>query len=139
MKHKSRQTAQYFTYYLHEAQKNNFHLQSGVLHFLQDMGYKMKSKLNKDKIIEKIEKNKKDIQKYQVKKIGVFGSFIKKNQGSNSDVDILVVFGKVDFEKYTGLKFMLEKMFKRKVDLVIEEDLRPELNYIKKEVQYAKI
>ncbi|MBS3100294.1 nucleotidyltransferase domain-containing protein [Candidatus Pacearchaeota archaeon] len=99
----------------------------------------MKSKLNKDKIIEKIEKNKKDIQKYQVKKIGVFGSFIKKNQGSNSDVDILVVFGKVDFEKYTGLKFMLEKMFKRKVDLVIEEDLRPELNYIKKEVQYAKI
>ena len=30
-------------------------------------------------------------------------------------------------------------MFKRKIDLVIEDDLKPELKYVKKEAEYAKI
>ena len=34
---------------------------------------------------------------------------------------------------------MLERLLKREVDLVIKQDLRKELNYIKKEAEYAKI
>ena len=37
------------------------------------------------------------------------------------------------------LLFLLEKMFKRKIDLVIEKDLHPELNYIKNEVKYVRL
>jgi len=37
------------------------------------------------------------------------------------------------------LLFLLERMFKRKIDLVIEKDLHPELNYVKKEAKYVKL
>lgn len=104
------------------------------------MTNKIKNKeLNSKKIIRGLEENKKDIGKYGVKKIGIFGSFAKKQQHKNSDIDLLVTFDKPTFDFYMGLKFMLEKLFKKKVDLVIEEDLRPELSYVKKEVKYAKL
>lgn len=37
------------------------------------------------------------------------------------------------------LLFLLQKLFNKKVDLVIEEDLKPELEYVKKEAQYVEI
>ncbi len=51
-----------------------------------------------------------------------------------SDIDIIV-----SFDVYIELKFLLEKLFNKKVDLVIEKDLRPELDYVKKEVKYARL
>ena len=95
--------------------------------------------LNAKEIIKKIEKEKKNIRKTGAKKIGVFGSFAKGQQKKNSDVDILVRFEKVTFDNYMDLLILLEKILKRKIDLVIEEDLRPELNYVKKETKYVKI
>ena len=95
--------------------------------------------LNKKKIIEQIENQKEDIRKYGVKKIGLFGSFLKKKQTQKSDIDVIVTFDKIQFKKYMELKFMLEKLFRRNVDLVIEKDLKPELKYIKKEAYYVKI
>lgn len=97
------------------------------------------SKLNSKKILSEIEKNSKHIRKYGVKKIGLFGSFLKGKQKKNSDVDILVHFNKISFDNYIQLKFLLEALFGRKIDLVIEEDLRPELIYVKKEVKYARL
>ncbi len=96
-------------------------------------------KLNSKEIIKKIESERKNIRKIGVKKIGLFGSFVKGKQNKKSDVDILVEFEKVTFENYFLLKELLEKLFKKKVDLIIEEDLRHELNYVKKETEYAKI
>ena len=98
-----------------------------------------KTKLNSERIINQIEQNTQDISKYGVKKIGLFGSFLGKKQRKGSDVDILVSFDNVSFDNYMELKFLLEKLFRRKVDLVIEKDLRPELNYVKKEAKYARL
>lgn len=98
-----------------------------------------KKKLDSEKIIRGIEENKKNIRKYGVKKIGVFGSFVKRQQHKNSDIDLLVVFNKPKFDSYMELKFMLERLFGRKIDLVIEGDLRSELKYVKKEVKYANL
>lgn len=95
--------------------------------------------LNAKKIINKIENKKEAIRKIGVKKIGLFGSFAKGKQNKKSDVDILVQFEKVSFDNYFLLKELLEKLFGKKIDLVIERDLRPELNYVKKEAEYAKI
>ena len=80
-------------------------------------------------------------QKYGVKKIGVFGSFARGEGRKDSDIDVLVEFkdGSETFDNYMELKLMLEKIFKRKIDLVIEEDLRPELKYVKKEAKYARL
>ncbi len=37
------------------------------------------------------------------------------------------------------LLFLLEKLFKRKVNLIIEKDLHPSLNYVKKEAKYVRL
>ncbi|MFH1151935.1 MAG: nucleotidyltransferase domain-containing protein [Nanoarchaeota archaeon] len=97
----------------------------------------MTNKINKKIVLKKIEENKKEIVKFSVKKIGLFGSVLKGKQKKRSDVDILVEFDNLTFDNYFYLQTFLEKIFKRKVDLVIEDSLRPELNYVKKEAEYV--
>lgn len=99
----------------------------------------MPKKLTPQKIIKTLEKHKKEISQHGVKKIGLFGSFLKGKQHKKSDLDFLVVFDKPDFGKYMDLKFMLEKLFGRKVDLVTEKSIKPALKYIKEEALYAKV
>lgn len=98
-----------------------------------------KNKLNSHKIIKEIEENSRDIRKYGVKKIGLFGSFLKDKQHKKSDIDILVTFDKETFDNYINLLFLLERTFRRKIDLVIEKDLHPELNYVKKIAKYVRL
>ena len=91
--------------------------------------------------IETLKKNEGAIrEKYHVRKIGVFGSFARNEDKEESDVDILVEF-ESDFEtfdNYIELKYFLEDLFRRKVDLVTSEALRPQLkDEILKEVMYA--
>lgn len=96
-------------------------------------------RLTSEKILEMIRKEKDRLKRIGVKKIGVFGSFIRDKQNKKSDVDVLVEFDKITFDNYFLLLALLEKMFKKKVDLIIESDLKPELNYVKKEAKYVKI
>jgi len=79
-------------------------------------------------------------QRYGVKKIGVFGSFARGEEKESSDVDVLVEFEDnfENFDNYIELKYFLEDLFGRKVDLVTVEALRPQLkDDILKEVSYA--
>lgn len=95
--------------------------------------------MNKKNILNKIEERKREIKKMGVKKIGLFGSFVRGKEKKGSDIDILVSFEKLTFDNYFLLLRFFEKMFKKKIDLVIESDLKPELNYVKKEAEYVKI
>ena len=99
----------------------------------------VKKTLNSKEIIKKIEEKSRDIKRYNVKKIGLFGSFAKNKQHKKSDIDIIVNFEKETFDNYLDLLFLLEKMFRKKVDLVIEKDLHPELKYIKREAKYVRL
>jgi len=96
-------------------------------------------KISSKKILKEIEKRKEEIVGKGVKKIGLFGSVAKDKHNTKSDIDILVTFEKSTFDSYMELKFLLEKIFGRKVDLIVEKSLRPELKHIKKEVKYARI
>ena len=85
-------------------------------------------------------KNQDTIEKYGVKRIGLFGSFLKNKQKSDSDIDILVEFrkGKKTFDNYMDLKFFLEDLFHRDVDLVVKEALKVKLkSKILRTVKYA--
>ncbi len=91
-------------------------------------------------ILTKLEENTATIKKYGVKRIGIFGSYIKNEQKPTSDIDILVEFekGKTTFDNYMDLKFFLEDLFKCKVDLVTHEAIKPDLKpYILGSVKYA--
>ena len=79
-------------------------------------------------------------QKYGVKRIGIFGSFARGEAKEHSDIDVLVDFndGAKTFDHFMELKFFLEDLFGRKIDLVTESALRPQLKEgILREVTYA--
>ncbi|RXA21202.1 nucleotidyltransferase [Methanosarcina sp. MSH10X1] len=78
--------------------------------------------------------------KFGVKRIGIFGSFARGEEKESSDLDVLVVFeeGQKTFDNYMDLKFYLEDLFGREVDLVTEKALKPQLkDIIMKDVVYA--
>ncbi|SNZ10662.1 hypothetical protein SAMN06265182_1916 [Persephonella hydrogeniphila] len=77
-----------------------------------------------------LNKHKKEIkEKYGVKNLYIFGSYVREEQTPESDIDILVEFekGKKTFDNYMDLKFYLEDLLGKKVDLVIKEVVRKEL------------
>ncbi|HWQ48451.1 MAG TPA: nucleotidyltransferase family protein [Methanosarcina sp.] len=79
-------------------------------------------------------------QKFGVKRIGIFGSFARGEEREDSDLDVFVVFeeGQKTFDNYMDLKFYLEDLFGREVDLVTEKALKPQLkDIIMKDVVYA--
>lgn len=66
-------------------------------------------------------------EKYDIKTMYVFGSATSDNFNDSSDIDILISFKDIPFEKYTDNYFelheKLEKLFNRKVDLLTERSL----------------
>lgn len=78
--------------------------------------------------------------KYHVRKIGIFGSFARGEGKEGSDIDVLIELedGYETFDNYMDLKYFLEDLFGRKVDLVTVDALRPQLkDDILREVVYA--
>ena len=76
--------------------------------------------------------------RYKVKEIGIFGSYIRGEQREKSDLDILV-----EFEKPIGLEFIelaefLESILELKVDLVSKGAVKPNRwRYIEKDLIYV--
>jgi uncharacterized protein len=68
-------------------------------------------------------------EKYGVKNIALFGSYSREEQKDISDIDLLVEFEDhaLTFDNYMDLKFELEDYFNKKIDLVIIDDLKPEI------------
>lgn len=66
--------------------------------------------LTDNTILTKIAENNITMKKYGVKRIGLFGSYIRNEQGPTSDVDILVESKKNEttFDNYMDLKFFCE-------------------------------
>ena len=64
-------------------------------------------------------------KKFGVTKIGLFGSFARREQTKKSDVDVLVDFapGYATLHNFIGLSEYLEALFKRNVDLLTEPSL----------------
>ena len=95
--------------------------------------------MNKNEILNFLVQNKNDMKKrFSVKRIGLFGSFVRGSQHGKSDVDILVEFENPTFDNYMDLKFYLERNIGRPVDLVLVDSLKPRIrNLIIKDVAYA--
>lgn len=91
------------------------------------------------RFLKLIQGKKKAIEKkYSVVRIGIFGSCVRNEEDGDSDIDVLVEFGKKTFDNYMELKIFLEDNLGRPVDLVIIDALKPALrNEILKEVKYA--
>ena len=77
---------------------------------------------------------------YKIKKIGIFGSYVRGEEHENSDIDILVEFSSdIEFGLLTfcQLENKLSEKLGRTVDLVTKDGLKPRLGEnILKEVVY---
>ncbi|QEC58451.1 nucleotidyltransferase family protein [Flavisolibacter ginsenosidimutans] len=79
-----------------------------------------------------IEKHRRDIQKlcaqHKVKKLYAFGSALTPKFNSDSDIDFIVDFESQDIDcyadNYFNLKFALEEVFKRRIDLLEEKTIK---------------
>ena len=94
----------------------------------------------KQDILNVLEKNQPRLRALGIKKIGVFGSFVRGEQRPDSDLDLLIEFetGKKTFDNFIELSFFLESILQHRIELVTLESLSPYLGpYILREVEYA--
>ena len=92
-----------------------------------------------NEIKEILKQNKKELKdKYKIKKIGVFGSYVRGEEKKRSDIDILVEFSEpVGLFEFMDMEEYLEKLLGVKVDLVSKKALKPRIGqHILKEVVY---
>jgi predicted nucleotidyltransferase len=79
----------------------------------------------RDDVISKIKANRQALKRYSVKSLALFGSVARNKMRKSSDVDVLVQFDKTTWANYIGLKFYLEDLLGREVDLVTPKALKP--------------
>ena len=88
--------------------------------------------------IKKILEQQKEFlkNKYKIKEIGIFGSFVRGDATECSDVDILVKFEEVpSLFKFIEIENYLSNILGIKVDLVEKKSLKPRIGeHILKEV-----
>lgn len=81
-----------------------------------------------DDIVTYLENKKKFFYDgFGVTRMGVFGSFVRDEQTSSSDIDMVIEMekGRKNIHSFLQLKRFLEKELERKIDLGFENSLKP--------------
>lgn len=82
---------------------------------------------SKEHVFSLLRENRAQLKSLGVRRLGLFGSFVRQQQKSTSDVDILVEF-EADcktFDNFMRLAILLEELLGRPVELVTPESLSP--------------
>jgi len=98
--------------------------------------------LDKEKIFDIIRQHRKELRKYGVKRVGLFGSFVRGEQNKSSDIDIIIEFeeGRKNFDNFINTVFLFEKLFGREVDILTPESINRHLKpYILREAIYEEV
>jgi predicted nucleotidyltransferase len=93
--------------------------------------------LTKAKVIKTIKNEKPHLAaEFNVKKIGLFGSFARGRQTGKSDIDIIVEFSKPIGFKFLELCDYLEKKLGKKVDILTPAGIKGiRLKHIAKDIR----
>ena len=66
------------------------------------------------------------LEKYSVKRAGLFGSVVRGEVSEDSDIDVLVKIDRdISLLDFVGLKLEIEEALGRKVDLVEYDTIKP--------------
>jgi predicted nucleotidyltransferase len=93
-------------------------------------------------ILSFLVQHKNELRRYNIKRIGLFGSYARNNASENSDIDFLVEYqqGKKSLSNFLELIDFLELSFHKDVELVTKESVSKHIfPYIEKEIQYVQI
>ncbi len=103
--------------------------------------------MTKSAILGILHNNSEMLKKHHVKRIGVFGSHARGEQGSGSDIDFLVEFDESSFganymgyfDTVSSLSAELGSLLKKDIDLVTIEMLSPHMApNVLKEVEFLE-
>lgn len=90
----------------------------------------MESVMIKQQVLNTLKDHLDQIKKFKVERMFLFGSVARQQETASSDIDILVKFTiPPTYDMYMDLKFFLEDLFGRSIDLVTEDALRPEIKH----------
>jgi len=66
------------------------------------------------------------LRNYGVKRVGLFGSYVRGEMKEDSDIDILIEIEKnISLLDFVGLKQEIEEVLRKKVDLVEYDTIKP--------------
>ena len=95
--------------------------------------------MTSERLLQLLEQNVALIKKFGVQRIGLFGSWARGEEKPESDIDVLVEFVHPSFDRYMELKFFLEELLGRDVDLVLADTLKELVKpKITREVHYVQ-
>lgn len=96
----------------------------------------------KGDLLQSLQAHADAITSFGVERLGLFGSFVRNEQNSDSDVDFLVTFkpGQKTFDNFSRLAYCLEELLGRPIELVTPESLSPYIGpHILDEVEYVDL
>ncbi|HRY33111.1 MAG TPA: nucleotidyltransferase family protein [Bacteroidales bacterium] len=97
--------------------------------------------ITKEQILKTITSTKPELQRYGIKDIGLFGSYVRDEQIKSSDIDILIDFDpdKENYDNYMAVYDIIERLFlNERVEIVTKNGLSPYIGpIILKEVLYV--
>ena len=108
--------------------------------FLPPKEYDQAMIKTKQDILAALERHRFRLRDLGVKRIGLFGSFVRGDQRPDSDVDLLVEFEpeKKTFDGFIEISLFLEEALQHRIELVTVESLSPYIGpYILREVEYV--
>jgi predicted nucleotidyltransferase len=83
--------------------------------------------MTRDDILATIRANEPRLRELTVRELALFGSFARGEETETSDIDFYVELDRKTFDNYMGLRRLLERLFERKIDLVIKSGIRARL------------
>ena len=89
--------------------------------------------------LEILHQHRTELKNFGVKSLSLFGSAVRGEAKTTSDIDILVEFDKpIGLFGFIRLQHLLTEILGRQVDLVTQEALKPQLhNHILEEISHA--
>jgi len=85
-------------------------------------------KMEKEKVLYVLRSSLPRLKALKVRSVAVFGSTARGEAGTDSDIDVLIEFSeRATFDRYMEVKFFLEEMLGRRVDLVTQSALKPRM------------
>jgi predicted nucleotidyltransferase len=96
--------------------------------------------LTGQQILSSLKQRQEILRRYKVKRIGLFGSYTTGRQSQKSDIDFLVDFDEPTFDNFMGLNSELERLFRKKIDLITDGSLSPYIKpYVEKQVRWHEV
>ena len=96
--------------------------------------------LSKQQVLTVLQEHRDNLTESGVRRLGLFGSYVRNEQTEESDIDVLVEFeeGKKTYDNFMRLCLFLEDKLQRRVEVVTLESLSPYIRpHVVAEVEYV--